>query len=373
MKKKVVIAGHICLDITPAVSMKEIVALEKILLPGKLIEVGKADVHTGGAVANTGLAMKLLGADVVLVGKIGKDMFGEKIVNTLKQYDAEDNMIISEEGSTSYSVVLAFPGIDRIFLHNSGENDTFQVSDISTDILEEAALFHFGYPPLMKAMYQNDGEQLVKLMKEMKKKEIATSLDMAAVDADSEAGKADWEKILERVLPYVDFFVPSIEELGYMLDKERVARWREVAAGRDITEVLDVESDIKPLADQCIDFGAKVVLIKCGGRGLYYRTNGKIELMEIGNRLELNFQKWADREGFESSFVPERILSGTGAGDVSIAAFLTAMLEGYCVEECVQLAAAMGASCVAEYDALGGVKPLTVLKDKINAGWKKNS
>ena len=50
-------------------------------------------------------------------------------------------------------------------------------------------------------------------------------MDMAAVDADSEAGRADWEAILKRVLPYVDFFVPSVEELCFMLDRPRYESW----------------------------------------------------------------------------------------------------------------------------------------------------
>ena len=69
--------------------------------------------------------------------------------------------------------------------------------------------------------------------------------------------------------------------------------------------------------------------------------------------------------------VPDRILSGTGAGDTSIAAFLTAMLSGEDPEMCLHLAAAAGASCVAAYDALGGLCSLEELKERIEAGWEK--
>ena len=71
MKKKVIAAGHICLDITPVFPGKSTASLGDILSPGKLVNVGQADVHTGGSVANTGLAMKFFGADVSLMGKIG--------------------------------------------------------------------------------------------------------------------------------------------------------------------------------------------------------------------------------------------------------------------------------------------------------------
>ena len=67
MGKKVIVAGHICLDITPVFPDKKVSGVSEMLAPGKLIEMGNADVHTGGAVANTGLALKLLGADVSLM------------------------------------------------------------------------------------------------------------------------------------------------------------------------------------------------------------------------------------------------------------------------------------------------------------------
>ena len=239
------------------------------------------------------------------------------------------------------------------------------------DAVLAASLFHFGYPPLMKKMYEHHGEELQKLMIKVKDTGAATSLDMAAVDSAADVGHIDWKQILEKVIPYVDFFMPSAEELCYMLDKERFADWQKRAGSQDITEILDIEKDIKPLAKQCMDFGAKVLLIKCGTPGIYYRTAGRNTLMKVGKKAELNINRWADKEGFEKSYIPERVLSGTGAGDTSIAAFLTAMLGGYTIEECMQLSTATGASCVTEYDALSGLKSFSELQKKIKEGWVK--
>ena len=371
MKKKVIAAGHICLDITPKFENGRANRLTDILIPGKLINVGEADVHTGGSVANTGLAMKLLGADVSLMGKIGKDTFGDMVLKSLEKYGAEKDMLISSNETTSYSVVLAMPGIDRIFLHNPGANDTFCGGDIPQRALESADLFHFGYPPLMKQMYQNDGDELLEILCRAEKCGAATSLDFAAIDEESEAGKADWEKLLERWIPHVDFFVPSVEELCFMLDKERYADWQRRAQGKDITEVLDVETDVRPLAEQCMSFGAKVLLIKCGAKGMYYQTADRLTLLKAGVKAELDINKWAEKKGFEKSYVPDKVVSGTGAGDTCIAAFLTAVLEGYSPEHAVRLAAAAGAACVAEYDALSGLKSFEELERRINHGWKK--
>lgn len=371
MKKKIIAAGHICLDITPIFTGEKVENLTDILAPGKLIQMGSVDVHTGGSVANTGLAMKLLGANVSLMGKIGRDSFGEMVLNILKKYDAQDGMIISDTESTSYSVVLAVPGIDRIFLHNPGANNTFCASDIPEDVLAETALFHFGYPPLMASMYEAEGAQLTAMMKRIKTADVATSLDLAAVDADSKAGRSDWNNILKKVLPYIDFFVPSVEELCYMIDRDRFREWNERAAGGDVTEILDIDRDVRPLADKCMEYGAKILLIKCGAPGLYYRSASKEILQGIGRKAELDTDLLADREGFEISYVPDVVLSGTGAGDTSIAAFLTAILDGYTLEDGVRLAAATGASCVAAYDALSGLLPFDKLEQKIAAGWRK--
>ncbi|MDO5345655.1 MAG: carbohydrate kinase family protein [Lachnospiraceae bacterium] len=376
MGKKVMVAGHTCLDITPVFPKSgKSLRVDEVLCPGKLIQMEGVEIHTGGAVANTGLAMKILGAEVCLVGKTGKDAFGSIVAEVFGRYGAADGILAVEGERTSYSAVLALPGIDRIFLHDPGANDTFSFEDIRSlgeEGLKDVALFHFGYPPIMKKMYENEGEELLQIMKYMKRHGIATSLDLAAVDTDSAAGAADWKRILEKVLPYVDFFVPSIEELCFMLDRPRYEQWHQRAGSRDVALVLDPEQDIRPLAEECTRLGAKVILLKCGSPGLYYRTEAAGKLQELAEQTGICPEDWAGREGFEASYVPERVLSGTGAGDTTIAAFLTAMLEGYSFRRCIQLAAAQGACCVAAYDALSGLLSLKELNEKIEGGWEKN-
>lgn len=372
MGKKVIVAGHSCLDITPLFPQgQQVSKLGEILSPGRLIQMEGVDIHAGGAVSNTGLAMKMLGVDVCLMTKTGNDKFGKILSDIYAARGADSGIIVQEGQNTSYSVVLAVPGIDRIFLHDSGCNDTFCFEDLPKEKLCGADLFHFGYPPLMKKMYENTGSELVRMMKYMKSQGTATSLDLAFVDGDSTAGKADWEGILRSVLPYVDFFVPSIEELCFMLDRKRYEDWKRRAGDEDISFILDVQKDIRPLAEQCMEFGAKVLLLKCGAPGLYYRTAEGHGLGDLEAKLGISAEEWSDREGFEASYRPEKVLSGTGAGDTTIAAFLTAMLRGYPFEMCVRLAAAEGASCVEAYDALSGIRPLEELDEKIKNGWKK--
>ena len=80
-RKKVIAAGHICLDITPVFPDRTRSNLGEVLTPGKLLHMNGVDVHTGGSAANTGLAFKKLGADVRILGKVGTDDFGNVIHN----------------------------------------------------------------------------------------------------------------------------------------------------------------------------------------------------------------------------------------------------------------------------------------------------
>lgn len=372
MRNKVIVAGHACLDITPVFpSNISAGAVGDILSPGRLVQMNGVDIHTGGAVSNTGLAMKILGTDVSLMAKTGDDVFGKIISDIYRQYHAEQGIIKDPEGSTSYSAVLALPGVDRVFLHDPGCNNTFSFSDVQKADLDDVIMFHFGYPPLMKKMYEDDGKELVQIMRYMKERNIVTSLDLAFVDESSEAGMADWKKILSNTLPYVDFFVPSIEELCCMLDHARYEEWKKRAKGMDLALVLEPMRDIKPLADLCLEYGAKAVILKCGAPGFYYKTACIEKMLQVTQILNRDAAEWSGREGFEKSYVPDRILSATGAGDTTIAAFLAAVLQGYSFETCLHLAAAEGASCITEYDALSGIRSLSELKKRIQSGWTK--
>lgn len=360
---KVIAAGHICLDITPVFpSGRSYDRISDLLVPGRLIRMDDASVHTGGSVANTGLALKILGNNVTLLGKVGNDAFGSMIQYILDGYGA-GGLITDESSSTSYSVVLAVPGMDRIFLHNPGANDTFSASDIPDSAADGAALFHFGYPPLMKRMYAENGRELREMFHRAKAKGAATSLDLAAVDPQSDAGKADWESILASVLPAVDFFVPSFEELCFMLDRPRYDVLS--AEGGDVTEREGVLQTADRLAQQCLRMGCGAVLIKCGLSGMAWRTGSLERLAQVGENLKLNIDAWADRAGTQPCYPAETVRSATGAGDVSIAAYLTALMNGEPPAECAKLAAAEGAASVSSYDALGGVLPLAELKKRI--------
>ena len=71
----------------------------------------------------------------------------------------------------------------------------------------------------MRRMYANGGSELASLMQRVKSAGLLTSLDMSYPDPNSEAGRINWSALLERTLPDVDVFLPSLDEILFMLDR----------------------------------------------------------------------------------------------------------------------------------------------------------
>ena len=325
----------------------------------------------GGAVSNTGLALLRLGADAVLMGKVGDDGFGHMVRQILKEYDAEGGAVVAPGEETSYTIVVAPPGIDRVFLHNPGANDTFVAGDIRYDVLERAGVFHFGYPPLMEKMFSGGGAELTDVFRRARRTGVTTSLDMALPDPASPAGQVDWDAILKRTLPYVDLFLPSIEEIAFMLDRDGFLARREQAAERgvDIMELFTGE-DYSRLAGTLVDYGVGVVTLKAGSKGIYVRTAAAERLEGFGRAKPADVSNWAGRELFEPSFAIDKVVSATGAGDCAIAGFLAGFLRGETVERTVRMAAACGGMNVGVHDAVSAILPYEEVA-RVTSDWAK--
>jgi len=365
----VVAAGHICVDISPAFGRVSGATVGEILRPGKLLQVGPPAISTGGPVSNTGLALRRLGLNVSLMGKCGDDPFGEMLIELLRREapGSEAGMSIVPGEKTSYTIVVSLPGIDRIFLHCPGSNDTFGPENVDAAIVGRARLFHFGYPPLMKRMYKSKGKELAQVMREASEAGAVTSLDLALPDPDSEAGRADWRAILSAALPHTDIFLPSLEELMFMLRRQR---FDELTAGEQSIADAFTADDVRGLADECLAMGAQIVVIKCGHVGAYLRTAAS--LVELGEMLG-HAEDWDDADIFEPTCRVETIVSTTGSGDSSIAGFLAALLRSEGPARCMAALTVVGAQNLSALDAVSGVRSWEETLKQLNAGPKKNA
>lgn len=345
-----VVAGHICLDIIPQIPRLNI---QTSLKPGVVIEIGAAIMSTGGPVSNTGRNLHRLGIPTQLMAKIGDDYFGQIILALIRESDPSlvEGMVVAPGEVSSYTVVVSPQDVDRSFLHCAGANHSFGSGDVDYERLRKVRLFHFGYPPLMRRMYANDGAELVEMFRRAKEAGVITSLDMAMPDPNGPSGQVNWPRVLEHVLPYVDIFLPSQDELFFMLRRSLPL------------PPLPADTAISDITAEMLDLGAKIVVLKLGSRGLYVHT---------GSQGAAYFdESWQFRELWTPCFQTEKLVGTTGAGDATIAGFLAGALRGQSLEAALISAVGVGACNVEAADALSGVRSWEETQARIRAGWKR--
>jgi sugar/nucleoside kinase (ribokinase family) len=360
-----IVAGHICLDIIPTLPE---VGPGDLFRPGRLIEVGPAAISTGGPVSNTGLALHRLGVSTRLVCKVGADPFGDILRGLVSQHGEHlaEGIVVDAHTTTAYSVILSPPGRDRMFLHNPAANHQFGLEDVDLKLAGRARLFHFGYPPVMRRMYANGGRELAEIFRQVKALGTTTSLDLCAIDPDSEAGRADWRAILTATLVHTDIFLPSLEELLFMLHRAEYDRLR---PGENAAEQI-CPARLDDLADELVGMGVRIAGIKLGDHGLYLRTADAPAVGGIGAAAPPDLHVWANRRLWAPCF-RVKVAGATGAGDSTIAGFLAALLRGFSPEQAITAATAVGACNVEAVDALSGLRSWDETLARVQADWER--
>ena len=364
---EIVAAGHTCLDLIPAFLIDEKVdKMTDVLVPGKMINMGKCVVVGGGPVTNAGVSIRRLGVKTELIGKIGDDDFGKQILRWYEEHEGHFQGIKTVKGeSTSYTIAICIPGVDRFYLHHCGANDTFGYDDVDFDLVGRAKLMLFGYPPWMAKLYANTGRELTKILKKTKELGTTTALDLSWPPVD-----CDWRAILEDWVPLSDIMVPSAEELFYFLHKDEFLEKKARLGPKESPLDRITVGEIAGLGADLLKMGAAIAMVKCGHRGLYVRTAGKARLLKMGAAGCADLDNWAERELWFPVYQEERFVGALGSGDSAIAGFLSAFVRNNSVESCLRYANAAGSMNVTVPDGLTWNKGFDDLTKRIQAGWK---
>lgn len=366
--RHVIVAGHICLDIIPNLDHLPSGQFLSLLQPGKMITAGPPTLSTGGAVSNTGLALFRLGIPTQLIGKIGRDPFGEAVCRVINRFDPTltSKMVVDPQSSTSYTVILSPPGLDRMFLHNPGANETFSPEDIDYSIVNQVDLFHFGYPPVMREFYINEGAGLMEMLRRVKAAGVTTSIDLTFPDPLSESSRIDWKEIFTATLPYTDIFAPSVGELLFMLHRHT---FEHLSAQGDLLGQVTPDL-LYELSEEILGLGAKIVMLKLGDCGAYLRTAERSVLEKLGRGGPEKLQSWVNRE-LQAPCFCVNVVGTTGSGDATIAGFLAGLLRNLSAEDALTTAVAVGACNVEAVDGLSGLLTWSNLLARLATGWER--
>lgn len=99
----------------------------------------------GGAPANVAAAIAALGGQVDMAAKVGKDPFGQHLIDLLNEMGVNTKWIIQDPNSfTTFAFVSLMEDGERDFYFNRGADGQLAISDLATINLNEYSIVHFG-------------------------------------------------------------------------------------------------------------------------------------------------------------------------------------------------------------------------------------
>jgi len=278
---------------------------------GKLELIDRVELHSGGCAANTAIDLAKPGLKVGLAGKLGNDPLGDFLLKTYRKYDLDIRGVRrANKMGTSATLVMVDSNGERSFLHAPGANKEFSLKDIDRSLLTNCKILHIAGSFLLPKL---DGQPIARIFQEAKKRKIITSLD-TVWDAQGR-----WLKLIAPVFPYLDFFLPNLEE----------------------AKMITGQRNPEKIANKLLGLGVKTVALKMGKKGCY-----------VANRKCI-----VTRPAYQIKPVDT-----TGAGDAFAAGFLFGVIKGWPLARIVSFANAVGAmACL----ALGATDGVTSFRETI--------
>ncbi len=105
------------------------------------------EANPGGAPCNVLAMLNKLGCKVGFIGKVGDDIFGNKLKKVLDEVGIDTgNLIIDKEARTTLAFVQTFEDGDRdfSFYRNPGADMMLKKEEVSVSLLQDTKIFHFG-------------------------------------------------------------------------------------------------------------------------------------------------------------------------------------------------------------------------------------
>jgi sugar/nucleoside kinase (ribokinase family) len=271
---------------------------------GELVQADELVLNIGGCASNAAVVLSKLGVRATLCGKVGNDVFGRFVADSLVSFGVDVSAIkVDPERATSQTLIVNVKGEDRRFIHSFGANKGLTVADLDPVLDPAPKVLYVGGYLILPGL---EATALAERFARVRRAGGVTVLDVAT------PGPADYLKHLRIVLPETDVFLPNTDEA---------------------TLILGESNPIKQ-AEAFRALGAKRVVITQGDRGA----------VVISDNLRAKLGTY-----------PVTFIDGSGGGDAFDAGYIAGLIDNLSERDCLKLASAIGASCVRAVGTTAGI------------------
>ncbi len=279
---------------------------------GETIFGQKFDLGFGGKGANQAVAARLCGADVLMVARVGTDLFGPATVENFRRFGIDVSQVQQVEAVST--------GVAPIFVDGSGNNRIIVVkgaNDLLTPAAVEAA------EPLLKTV------DWIVLQFEIPLETVAYTIRFARKHGiRSILNPAPAQPVEIKNLADLDYFVPNESEA-------------EAISGIPVRTL----EDAKRCAHKLLAQGIRSVILTLGANGALLAGNQGMEHVPA---------------------FPMKTVDTTGAGDAFIGSFAVFLGEGFSEREAIRRA-----NLYAGLSTTGiGTQKSFYKRDQFEAEWK---
>ena len=284
MKNEILVIGSLNYDL--------VISADHLPIPGETIIGGNLKTYPGGKGANQAVAAARMGGKVRMIGHIGKDGYGDELINTLKN-DGIDPRWISREGEEA-------TGVAMITVDKTGMNTIVVAS--GANMLVTPQQVQQAVPA-----FQNASVLVMQL-----------EIPLDAVQEGIRIARTKGIKIILNPAPAQDLPADLIRSVDYLIPNQTELMM--------LSGQKDVESGIEYL----LKLGVETVVVTLGEEGVLLAKNG--------------FRKRIPAYKVD-------VIDTVAAGDAFVGAFAVALSEDKPEETAVFLANAAAAISVTRHGA----------------------
>ena len=272
--------------------------------PGETISGEDLQVIPGGKGANQAVAAARLGMHVSMLGRVGRDNFGDFLLDNLQSNHVNAQLVQRDEASTGTATILVDGNGQNSIVLSPGANGKVSVADV-----EHASFSDFS---LLLLQLEIPIPTVLRAAQRARENGLRVLLNPAPA-----------RPLPDELVTLADFLLPNETELSLL-------------TGMDVDDIPSAEAAAHILLGR----GAKTVIVTLGSKGALIvdeKTMTHVDTFRVD------------------------VVDTTAAGDAFIGGFASALLENKSLKEAVRYGCACGALATTKF----GAQPSLPVKEEV--------